>query len=353
MTGPGRQTRAGVGPRPYRCVGREFLNLRWFLFAVCCFSLAGAALADSSLDGGQPAAYLKLGAGARALGMGSAQVAVADDAYALAYNPGGLAQVRDFEIGSQTAFLPDGRTLNYLSALRPLRLGANHQLYCYGLSWTNFGFSDPIEERVANTPDPTGTFSDGENALQLGGAGWLLPDRMSMGFDLKLLQQNLGDATASGYGLDLGTLIRAMPGLDVGVMLQDPYTVLSWSTGETDRLPMDLKLGAAYRLGVRGAGALLVSAELEKSLDQGIKDRLGLEWTPAAWSALRLGFDNGALTGGLGLRLGPFSDWSGQLDYGVSTDPTAQNQIGGEMQQRLSLTLFYRIFRPGGPADDF
>ncbi|HEX4046465.1 MAG TPA: hypothetical protein VH309_01450, partial [Elusimicrobiota bacterium] len=39
------------------------------------------------------AAFLDLGAGARAPGMGDAFTALADDAYAIHYNPAGLAQL--------------------------------------------------------------------------------------------------------------------------------------------------------------------------------------------------------------------------------------------------------------------
>ena len=63
------------------------------LLAISLVILAGLAsqtLAESE-NGGAPAPFLQLGLSARAVGMGQAYYAVADDASAIFYNPGGAA----------------------------------------------------------------------------------------------------------------------------------------------------------------------------------------------------------------------------------------------------------------------
>ena len=75
-----------------------------FLLALSIGTI-GTAFAESA---GQAGAYLKMGVGARALGMGSAFTAVADDSTASFWNPAGLAKMKKPEASFMHANLING-----------------------------------------------------------------------------------------------------------------------------------------------------------------------------------------------------------------------------------------------------
>ena len=63
--------------------------------------------------------YLRMGTGARALGMGGAFVGVADDASATYWNPAGLAWTNGWELtGMYTAGMNVDRSYNYVAFSR-------------------------------------------------------------------------------------------------------------------------------------------------------------------------------------------------------------------------------------------
>ena len=79
------------------------------LLLMCLICLSLSHLPESAI--GQPIQRIEIpssptpvGSGARALGMGSAFIAVADDATAASWNPGGLIQLETPEISSVGAF---------------------------------------------------------------------------------------------------------------------------------------------------------------------------------------------------------------------------------------------------------
>jgi len=90
-----------------------------------------------------------LGSGARALGMGSAFIGVADDATAASWNPAGLIQLETPEVSVVGSFL--SRRENYKSAINPESAGPQHSTSTdmnyfsvaipVQLPWTNAVFS--------------------------------------------------------------------------------------------------------------------------------------------------------------------------------------------------------------------
>ena len=70
-------------------------------------------------SGGQPGAFLQYGVGARALAMGGAFYAVADDATAAYWNPAGLAYLQRKEVTTMQAALYEQTSFNYMGYAHP------------------------------------------------------------------------------------------------------------------------------------------------------------------------------------------------------------------------------------------
>ena len=129
-------------------MSRIILNLVWFLAVSCCF-LPDPLAAQEPIPRGlelPPALNFAIspnpvGSGARAIGWGTAFIAVADDATAASHNPGGLVQLERPEISIVGSYFfrhddqdvnradtviedqnLDSIELNYLSVVYPFRL---------------------------------------------------------------------------------------------------------------------------------------------------------------------------------------------------------------------------------------
>ena len=77
--------------------------------------------------------FLRMGVGARALGMGGAFTGIADDPSAAYWNPAGLGQIHNFQLEFMNVNLPFDRTFNYFSAILPLK-----RFMTFGVSWVGF-----------------------------------------------------------------------------------------------------------------------------------------------------------------------------------------------------------------------
>ena len=83
-------------------------------------------------DGGYADAFLRLGLGARAMGMGGAFVAVADDATGGFFNPAGLVQITKRTFGASYRKMTLDRRLSYVAYNHPVRDEAT-----ISLAWIN------------------------------------------------------------------------------------------------------------------------------------------------------------------------------------------------------------------------
>lgn len=162
-----------------------------------------AALPQSLTKTGTSAAqFLKIGVGPRAIGMGGAFTATADDIMAMYWNPGGLASIPGSEAAfNHTQWFADVN-LDYAAfATNVTGLGT------VGASVTVLSMDDMLV-RTVDEPEGTGEmFKSADLAISLCYAR-NLTDEFSIGFNVKYIRESIWNESAAGIGLDIGTLYR-------------------------------------------------------------------------------------------------------------------------------------------------
>lgn len=237
--------------------------------------LSAIALADGV---GAFSAF-KSGVGARALAMGGAFVAVADDATAVLWNPAGLAQVADTRISGMTTDLYGlGITHQYVGAVTTF---ANLGI---GLSWERAAVGG---QEVSGTGTVGGAFTWNESLI-LGTLATNIMDVALAGVSLKyyMADSGLGDS-ASGIGFDLGVLVNLGDMFVLGVNAADlGGTKVSWDGGATDIVSGLYKAGVAMKL---VDGKLILAADMDfVGTDLG-DAHMGIEFQVVDALALRAG----------------------------------------------------------------
>lgn len=300
------------------------------LLLAACFGAALLRAAETKTASG--AAFLKLGVGARAAGMGWARTAAAEGASAVHDNPGGLAWLARPEASASHAAFMEGSRLDSLSYARPAGpavLGASALF-----------LSQPgLEGRGANR-ERTGAFqaADGAAALTLSRRAG---DAAGAGINVRFFRQRLGEASAEGAALDAGVSWRTpLRGVRLGGVLSHmgPSVRLGESSG---RLPTALTVGASYA----PMPSLLFALDAHRPFFDGEgRVFMGLEFSPLPGVSLRAGQAFSALSGGKP-DASPFSFSEGfGAGVGVSVSRcrvdyafTPAGELGN--QQRISVSV--------------
>lgn len=264
-----------------------------FLFLVLLPQLALAADAGS---------FLRIGVGARALGMGGAFVAVANDPTAIYWNPAGLASLKSSEIASMYT--------------NQFGLGAHFSFLAFGQPWGEkkgwaIGFVNlslgqiPITGLDENgRPVVIGYIGSSESSLLLAYGQTLFGS--ALGITVKGIRQTLANESSVGLGIDLGARILFIQNFSLGVIVKNGF--VNWSTGERVVFPAQAILGVAYHPFSR------LTLAFDAGLQSGRRIELhtGVEYLIIPQLALRLGLDRGKLTAGAGFAIRQF-----ELDYAL------------------------------------
>ncbi len=196
--------------------------------------------------------------GARAVGMGGAYTAVADEPNAVYWNPAGLAGIRRPALVYNHL---DVQTLGLLSYDQFIYSQPFVYRNAVAASWTRLGTTGQVN--WLNYAENTFVFTYQQNVM----AG------LSLGLNLKVLQIQYSN-TAAGFGVDLGARYQVMPELAVAVAAPNLNTPeLFWTSGAYERLPRDLRAGVA----VYPIPDTLVSLDGHKLLENSPEVRLGAE----------------------------------------------------------------------------
>ncbi|HBR87185.1 MAG TPA: hypothetical protein DEA65_05060 [Candidatus Marinimicrobia bacterium] len=203
------------------------------------------------------AIFLLISPGARAGGMGEAQVAVANDAYASFWNPAGLA----FLQGSEMALMH----VNWLPNLADdmyYEFFAYRKHYPYlgtlggHLIYLNLG----EQIRMGESPDDyLGTFTSYMTALTLSYSSLLSP-KSSLGINAKVSYQHLtnfgaggekGKGTSTDFGFDIGYLRKEFltPDLTIGLTVTNIGPKVSFiDPAQADPQPTNFTFGINYAI---------------------------------------------------------------------------------------------------------
>jgi len=296
-------------------------NLKSILLIAILTMVAVQVRADSA---GGAGAFLKMGVGARALGMGSAFTAVADDSTAAFWNPAGLALLERSEGSFMHANLTLDRKYNFFNYAHVLKDKNGNKKGTVALSHIRFGIDGIPETRLAsNDVDgngilddpatrPDGTGAKGENVYifsyfddtetsTFGSYARRLAENLYGGINVKSLKQSLFTNSADSWGFDLGFLYQSSPKAMLGLSIRDLGENLKWDTpsGHSDRVPVTTTFGAS----VRPRKNWTVAVDLNKVEDLNAKFRVGTEVWLKDFAALRLGSQAGDLTLGASFKL--------------------------------------------------
>lgn len=287
-------------------------------------AVVSTAHADSA---GRAGAFLKMGVGARALGMGSAFIAVADDATAAFWNPAGLALLETSEASFMHANLTLDRKYNFFNYAHTVKDESGGNKYVWALSHVRFGIDGIPETRLANgrtdgaiynpndnlpATDPDGRYTPGRNVYifsyfddtetsTFGSYARKLADKFYGGVNIKRICQDLFTNSADTWGLDLGFIYVPSDKSRIGLSIRDLGESLKWDTdsGHSDKIPVTTTAGIAYK----ARDNLTFAADLNKVQDMDVKFRAGAELWLKDYAALRLGSQAGDLTLGASFKL--------------------------------------------------
>jgi hypothetical protein len=272
----------------------------WIFLILLWFSLPVSA---ETGDGGYADAFLQPGFGARALGMGGAFVGVADDATGGFFNPAGLVQIKRRTFGAFYRKMTLNRRSSYVVYNQPIRDEA-----AIGLAWINAGVGDVMGRN--RDGEITGEISNYQNSVQMFYSRKII-EELSAGLSIEYIQYNLANINAYGLGGGLSIMGRPLPKLRLGFSAENLGMKLSWTSGNywkqfdllgssiKEEFPVNFRFGASYLL---LKDRVLFSSELDKNTKQEVKIHLGVEGWALENLAGRIGYDNGSLTLGLGLR---------------------------------------------------
>ncbi|MBI1804368.1 MAG: PorV/PorQ family protein [Ignavibacteria bacterium] len=284
--------------------------------AVLFFTLQHDARAGNR-SGTVSGQFLKIGLSARAIGMGGAQVAVADGVQSMGYNPAGILSVNNYGFAATyTAWLA-GIQHSYAGVVKTIpgvgSIGASVILLT----------TDDIEENTVAFPEGTGrTFRASDFAFSLAYARQVT-EQFRVGINGKVIKSYLfnKELGTSTFAFDIGTLydipiLRSHIGVSLTNIGKDVQFI-----NEAYSLPTALRFGVLVDVLRDPSNQFVSTFQVTRLNDADEQYNVGGEYTFSSIVALRMGwkfsYDQEDVTAGFGLRLNSVG-LNGMLDYGFN-----------------------------------
>ena len=248
---------------------------------ILLFSCLFMCLPASYLSANTGASFLKIGVGARAIGMGSAYTAIGDDVNAIHWNPAGISQMSQQSFSAtHTGWITD---INYDFAgyVYPGKLGIfGGSIICLS--------QGELEGRDENR-NLTQSFSASDIALTISFARQTIINdhRIGYGINLKAINQQIETEKAFGVVVDLGLLFKvkqALP-LQFGLSIQNLGPQMKFINEGYD-LPLSVTAGVGYAI-----SGLTIALDIKQQVYEGRTDiSIGTEYFLVPNFAIRAGY---------------------------------------------------------------
>jgi len=310
--------------------------LSGFAIAAGCVAVllaAAPARAQFSLGeqraGTSSATFLKIGIGARAVGLGESFVAVANDPSAIFWNPAGLASLQRQELALNHASWPGDINFEHIAYVQPVRkLGGS-------VGFQVGALSTEIDETTELHPFGTGRsfiYSDFLAGIAYA-RRWT--DKLLVGAGVKYVREDLGQdvggPTTNAVLVDIGSIyylgygsVRIATSLsNFGPALKPSGQFTSAETGEVRDYdafdpPLLFRYGVAFEPIENARQRLTTSLEFNQPADNSLILKAGAEWVIGKALALRSGYNFGAddlnFSAGLGLNT-TIGSTHAEIDY--------------------------------------
>lgn len=207
--------------------------------------------------------FLSLGVGGRALGMGGASVAVAEDVTSGYWNPAGLARLNYPQIslmheehfGSLVNYnygavaIPYGQDMSF--AISAIRLSID------GIPDTRDALIDRQTGQQISDPTNVNWGLDYSKITEFSNTDWAFflsfakkqSDNFFWGANVKFVRRDIAEFGATGIGFDIGAIYIPYENLTLGANVMDvTTTLLAWDNGRNELISPTAKIGAAYKL---------------------------------------------------------------------------------------------------------
>jgi opacity protein-like surface antigen len=178
---------------------------------------------DVARKGTTGADQLLIPVGARGIATGGAFLSTLTGLESIYYNPAGLNLTQ----GSEAMF----SYMSYIADINISYFAASANLGELGSLALSFKTLDFGDIPITTTEFPDGTGSTYSPSFLVGALTYskVITDRISVGTNLKLISETIGDANASGFAIDVGVQYRFNQQLSIGASLKNIGTNMAYS----------------------------------------------------------------------------------------------------------------------------
>ena len=224
------------------------------------------------------ASFLRIGVSAKAMSMGNASCGLTNDISALYYNPAGLSNIENKQVGFSHSQWLAGSYVDFAGFAANIKNNA-----VLGLGVTYLG-QDELEGRDENR-QLTKPFSASDFAVSFAYSEKL--NQFSRGITVKSIRQNIEEHNASGFALDMGgQYYTPIKNLKAGLAIKNLGPDMKFIS-ESYKLPLTISMGFGYSI-----SGVNLAFDVNQLVNEGRTDIcLGTEYIPVNSLSLRLGYN--------------------------------------------------------------